>query len=397
MLRRSRSPASDVNPDPGIARRVEGTFSRAALPDRRRFERESIQHRAGRLARTRTGTTAPTSPASCRPLPSAVPLVRSSTATGCSAVAMRSTPAMSGPWRSPTTWSNARRTGSAWPTTTSGMRRRSWATCPSSRRSPIGHNRAFSNTLFLARLLHRADGLASAPAFRNTAGASVIDPSAVFYDGNSQGGIIGGAFMAMSPDVTHGVLGVAGMNYSTLVERSEDFDPFAAILQAELHGSGRAGDWPRPDPDAVGPRRSRRLRRAHDDRPAPRHRAAQGARGHRRRRPPGVDAHGPGRGPHRRALRARAGVRARSQPRRHAGVGHSTRSPSTRSTARPWSCGTAARTFLRSPTPRRATGFDPHEDPRADPDVQQQKSDFLKPNGVVTDVCGPQACTATHS
>ena len=45
----------------------------------------------------------------------------------------------------------------------------------------------------------------------------------MFYDGNSQGGIIGGAFMAMSPDVSHGVLGVAGMNYSTLVERSEDF------------------------------------------------------------------------------------------------------------------------------------------------------------------------------
>jgi hypothetical protein len=47
-------------------------------------------------------------------------------------------------------------------------------------------------------------------------------------------------------------------------------------------------------------------------------------------------------------------------------------------------------------TPPRA-GFDPHQDPRNDPDVRQQKSDFLKANGVVTDVCGPQACLADHS
>ena len=45
----------------------------------------------------------------------------------------------------------------------------------------------------------------------------------LFYDGNSQGGIIGGALIAVEPDLDRGVLGVPGMNYSTLLTRSTDF------------------------------------------------------------------------------------------------------------------------------------------------------------------------------
>ena len=87
------------------------------------------------------------------------------------------------------------------------------------------------DTIFLARLLKRADGFGSNPAFRNSSAQSVLDPSSVFYDGNSQGAVIGGALVAMSPDISHGVLGVAGMNYSTLLERSVDFDPFNALFR----------------------------------------------------------------------------------------------------------------------------------------------------------------------
>src|SRR5581483_2858700 len=50
------------------------------------------------------------------------------------------------------------------------------------------------------------------------------------YDGNSQGGIEGGALTALAPDFDHAVLGVPGMNYSLLIQRSVDFDPFGALL-----------------------------------------------------------------------------------------------------------------------------------------------------------------------
>ena len=37
---------------------------------------------------------------------------------------------------------------------------------------------------------------------------------------------------------------------------------------------------------------------------------------------------------------------------------------------------------------------DPHEYPRRTPAARQQKSDFLQPNGVVTDPCGGAPCVA---
>lgn len=51
-----------------------------------------------------------------------------------------------------------------------------------------------------------------------------------YYWGISQGAIFGPTFLAISPDVHRGALGVAGVNYSTLVERSRNFAPFFAAL-----------------------------------------------------------------------------------------------------------------------------------------------------------------------
>ena len=59
---------------------------------------------------------------------------------------------------------------------------------------------------------------------------SVIDTSRLYYDGNSQGGIMGGALTALAPDFTQAALGVPAMRYSLLVPRSVDFDQFAALL-----------------------------------------------------------------------------------------------------------------------------------------------------------------------
>lgn len=90
------------------------------------------------------------------------------------------------------------------------------------------------NTLYLGRLLSHPDGLASADAFAvdgEGGGGATLDPTGLVYDGNSQGGIIGGAATAVAQDWTRAVLGVTGMNYSTLLQRSSDFDIYAAVLE----------------------------------------------------------------------------------------------------------------------------------------------------------------------
>jgi hypothetical protein len=87
----------------------------------------------------------------------------------------------------------------------------------------------FLNFMYLGRLLDNPSGFASDPAFRFD-GQSALDPSHLFYYGNSQGGIAGGALTALDPDFTRSVLYVPAMNYSTLLTRSVDFGDYAAIL-----------------------------------------------------------------------------------------------------------------------------------------------------------------------
>ena len=95
---------------------------------------------------------------------------------------------------------------------------------------PDRAQQGFVNWHYLTRLLNRPDGFASHAAFRTADGRPVFDTAKVVYDGNSQGGIMGGAVMATSVDITRGSLGVPGMNYSTLLRRSVDFDAYGALL-----------------------------------------------------------------------------------------------------------------------------------------------------------------------
>ena len=78
------------------------------------------------------------------------------------------------------------------------------------------------NFLYLGRLMIHPDGFSSDPNFQVN-GQSLIDTRRLFYDGNSQGGIIGGALTAVAVDHDRAVLGVPGMNYSTLLTRSTDW------------------------------------------------------------------------------------------------------------------------------------------------------------------------------
>ena len=86
------------------------------------------------------------------------------------------------------------------------------------------------NTLYLARLMLGEAGLGSDPNFQ-TGGANIMNTDEAFYDGNSQGAIVGGAATAVAQDWTKAVLGVGGMNYSTLLNRSVDFDQYFVLME----------------------------------------------------------------------------------------------------------------------------------------------------------------------
>ncbi|WP_320838437.1 thrombospondin type 3 repeat-containing protein [Zhongshania sp.] len=91
------------------------------------------------------------------------------------------------------------------------------------------------NMMFLARAMKHPEGFAAQPAFQDGDGKALFTTNEVYYDGNSQGGIMGGAVVAVSRDVNRGVLGVPGMNYSTLLRRSVDFDIYSIPLNLAYH------------------------------------------------------------------------------------------------------------------------------------------------------------------
>jgi hypothetical protein len=90
------------------------------------------------------------------------------------------------------------------------------------------------NTLLLGRLMIHPDGFLSDAAFHvdpgDASSAPTFDASNLYYNGNSQGGILGGAATAVAPDWTRASLGVPAMNYSVLLNRSVDFDTYKLFL-----------------------------------------------------------------------------------------------------------------------------------------------------------------------
>ncbi len=113
------------------------------------------------------------------------------------------------------------------------------------------------NELLSMRLMN---GLAKDPAtFYN--GQPTIDATQHYYRGDSQGGIFGTTYMAVTTDVTRGVLGEPGMPYSLLLNRSEDFGPFFIVLPG-VYQNGRNIQlflgmvqmiWDHTEPDGYAP------------------------------------------------------------------------------------------------------------------------------------------------
>ncbi len=228
-----------------------------------------------------------------------------------------------------------------------------------------------------------------------------VDQSRLFYDGNSQGGIMGGALTALAPDFDRAVLGVPGMNYSTLLRRSVDFDLYA-------HGNIEGADTPLGLYDSYPNELERPLLLSLIqllwDRGE-----ANGYAHHMTTDPlPGTPAHEVlmhvAFGDHQ-VANVTAEVEARTvgasvrwpalAPGRHTdvdpyfGIPRITAFPFGGSAMVLWDTGIPAAPTTNTP-PRE--GQDPHSAPRNSPLARRQKSEFLRAGGSVIDVCDGAPC-----
>ena len=89
--------------------------------------------------------------------------------------------------------------------------------------------------LLLGRLAAHPRGLASTQAFAGL----VVAGGPVSWDSNSQGAIMGGTTTALAPDWRRAVLGATGIDYAVLLQRSTDFDTYAAILDPAYPDKGQ--------------------------------------------------------------------------------------------------------------------------------------------------------------
>ncbi|MEW1890048.1 hypothetical protein [Streptomyces sp. NPDC085659] len=248
------------------------------------------------------------------------------------------------------------------------------------------------NALFLGRALIHARGLTTDPAFRTADGRPLVDTRhGLAYDGNSQGGILGGALVAASTDIRRGVLGVTGMNYGLLLNRSADFAPFQQVLDAaypdKLHQQLVLQlfqmVWDRGETDAYANHLTDRhqvlMHIAYGDHQVANAAADVEARtlGARLLTPALAGGRSPDTVPY-------WGIR-RIAPRQL---------PYRGSAMTVWDSGTPTPPVTNTPPAGPAYGHDPHEDPRNSPAARQQKATFLT-TGRVINVCGTTPCTAT--
>jgi len=252
--------------------------------------------------------------------------------------------------------------------------------------------------LFLGRLIKDPRGFAAHPAFRY-GGKPVLRAGSVLYDGNSQGGIIGGALVAVSQDVTRAALGVPGMNYSTLLDRSVDFAEYESVFNAaypseidrQLVFALIQMLWDRAETNGYAAHITRN--------PLPRtpshHVLLHVALGDHQVANVAAEVMGRTIG-----VRTNAGFVARG---RHWGVQPGWGIP--RFSGRwdgsalvYWDSGTALPPLFNVPPTPNATraGHDPHSDPRSTWLARVQKGLFLRTGGVVVDVCRGTPCKARH-
>ncbi len=264
--------------------------------------------------------------------------------------------------------------------------------------------------LYLGRMLISPSGLTTDPAFHQDdtlATGSVLNTSHLFYNGNSQGGIMGGALTAVSPDFTRASLGVPAMNYAVLLPRSVDWDEFAEVFypfypnetERPLVLDLMQMLWDRGEPDGYAERMTS------DPLPdTPAHQVLMDVafgdhqvtdyQAEVEARTVGASAHKPalyeGRWPEMSALWGVPGIS--HYPYTGSAIYYWDIGPVRENPGHPGSeIGVEPPPFENVPT---TTGEDPHSAPRAAPAEQQLVSDFF--NGAIpkSDNCGHKACYA---
>ena len=263
--------------------------------------------------------------------------------------------------------------------------------------------------IFLGRLMGMTSGFSSDVAFHadgTTLGSNpVIDTSNLYYQGSSQGGIMGGALTAVDPDFTRSVLNVPAMNYSVLLPRSVDYDSFAVLLngaytdplERPLLLSLIQMLWDRGEPDGYAHRMTTNplpgnpahtvlMNIALGDHQVTNFQSDVEAR------TIGASTHtpilDPGRWPDNDILWNVPAISTypfSGSAAIYGDIGPVRANPS----PPPTTIGVPPPPFTN--TPNRA-GEDPHGAPRGAPSALQLISDFLKPNGAITNVCGASPC-----
>ena len=338
---------------------------------------------------------------------------------------------------SSTTSSSARPTGSACRAPTSRTRREPGRSRTSSRRrsaaaaqlrlpngahDPGGHvelpaladrvQQGLLNFLYLGRAMVHPDGFSSDPAFQ-VDGQSVIDTRRLFYDGNSQGGIIGGALTAVARTTTarcwacrDELLDAAAPASTGAPATAERSTCRVLVVHVQgLPGRARAAAvlsliqtlWDRAEANGYAHHMT--------DDPLPNtppHEVLLHVGSATTRSP----ASGRGRGAHDRGLRAHAvgrpGPRHRPRPPlRDPGDPRASRSP-----ARRWCCGTSARSATeerrdgghrRPADHEHAAGPPPARLPQSSPGGRRPDAAEIgvpRMGGQVMDVCGSRPCYA---
>ena len=69
---------------------------------------------------------------------------------------------------------------------------------------------------------------------------SLVDPTQLHYLGVSLGSVLGGAQVAMSPDIDRAVMQISGMSFSTILTRSSAFSSFLLLLGAKYDDAADA-------------------------------------------------------------------------------------------------------------------------------------------------------------
>jgi hypothetical protein len=242
------------------------------------------------------------------------------------------------------------------------------------------------NTLYLGRLLKHPQGFAADPNF-----AGLLDTSNEYFDSNSQGAILGGVTTAVAPDWSRAVLGVATMNYGVLLPRSTDYATYEAVFAPAYPNPGERITilaiaqmlWDRGETDAWTQHMTTNPPKGTIPHAVLMHVAVgdhQVANVMSDIEARSIDA-------------STAELPARSNDKTPLfGIPRISSYPFKGSAAIVyWDGGNQTPLPPVTNTPA-AAGADPHSFPRKTPAARQQKSDWLSPNGSLTDVCGGQPC-----